>query len=532
MNKKRNRRHENHKKRRCWSYDRKLNTTRKVVTCENEKACQASWLSIGNDVHEITKQGCFNSSDAYDCTKKRCTSMRKEPSKKGKQKDDNIYKNLCCCLRNSCNDKLDPYISKNPVVVSTTTTQIYPSVEETSQPHELIFSQQIIIITSVIIFVCSILIASGIFVYKRGKSYSDIGQYLAKLLFSSKDRNEHDLLHEKLNSETSRPKQLSTCTSEDHSTTSLCKPEKECKAIFDAVVDFNNVVGSGHFGTVYYVTCPSISGDVCFKAARDISSEKYFKNEMWTLRNLSLHDHPNIIKYYGPFSIETRMGFLMEYCKQGSLHHYLNCNHLDLKLCLSFLSDLISGIEHLHATSKHKLAIAHRDISSSNVLIRDDCVLVIADYSVARLLLEDVECHGADQEIKGAGTPFYKAPEILDLSIDLHHSSVALKQADVYSMALVMWEIISRCKDFYDNSTVPPHLFPYENDVKGVTDLINHVVVRKQRPNVSCFNRRAENIVKTIQDCWDSDEESRLSAACVKDRLNTCCKHFQSSHNL
>jgi len=35
------------------------------------------------------------------------------------------------------------------------------------------------------------------------------------------------------------------------------------------------------------------------------------------------------------------------------------------------------------------------------------------------------------------------------MTIDLSHPSSSLKQADVYSMALVLWEVANRCGDFY-----------------------------------------------------------------------------------
>lgn len=37
------------------------------------------------------------------------------------------------------------------------------------------------------------------------------------------------------------------------------------------------------------------------------------------------------------------------------------------------------------------------------------------------------------------------APEILDDSLDLQDWGRALKQADIYSLALVLWEILTRC---------------------------------------------------------------------------------------
>lgn len=42
------------------------------------------------------------------------------------------------------------------------------------------------------------------------------------------------------------------------------------------------------------------------------------------------------------------------------------------------------------------------------------------------------------------GTARYMAPEVLESRINLENIE-SFKQADVYSMALVLWEVISRC---------------------------------------------------------------------------------------
>lgn len=54
--------------------------------------------------------------------------------------------------------------------------------------------------------------------------------------------------------------------------------------------------------------------------------------------------------------------------------------------------------------------------------------------------------------LRQLGTQRYMAPEILDESLDLRRWGCALKQADVYAFALVLWEILMRC----------PALFPGE----------------------------------------------------------------------
>ncbi len=41
------------------------------------------------------------------------------------------------------------------------------------------------------------------------------------------------------------------------------------------------------------------------------------------------------------------------------------------------------------------------------------------------------------------------APEVLEGAVNLRDCEASLKQIDVYSLGLVLWEIASRCSDLY-----------------------------------------------------------------------------------
>ncbi len=43
----------------------------------------------------------------------------------------------------------------------------------------------------------------------------------------------------------------------------------------------------------------------------------------------------------------------------------------------------------------------------------------------------------------------YMAPEVLEGAVNLRDPESALKQVDVYSLGLVLWEIASRCEELY-----------------------------------------------------------------------------------
>ena len=41
----------------------------------------------------------------------------------------------------------------------------------------------------------------------------------------------------------------------------------------------------------------------------------------------------------------------------------------------------------------------------------------------------------------------YMAPEILECAVNLRDCESSLKQIDMYAFALVLWELVTRCKD-------------------------------------------------------------------------------------
>ncbi|NXK01424.1 AMHR2 protein, partial [Corythaixoides concolor] len=86
----------------------------------------------------------------------------------------------------------------------------------------------------------------------------------------------------------------------------------------------------------------------------------------------------------------------------------------------------------------------HRDLSSQNVLVREDGTCAIGDFGLALALPPRTQA--GTVRWAQAGTQRYLAPEILDESLDLRAWGRALRQADVYALALLLWEILSRCQ--------------------------------------------------------------------------------------
>lgn len=79
------------------------------------------------------------------------------------------------------------------------------------------------------------------------------------------------------------------------------------------------------------------------------------------------------------------------------------------------------------------------------------------------------------------------APEVLEGCLDLRECEASLKQVDVYALALVLWEITSRCACFHLPGQVGPYMQPFETEAGAHPDMntmIDVVVKQKCRPSI------------------------------------------------
>lgn len=221
----------------------------------------------------------------------------------------------------------------------------------------------------------------------------------------------------------------------------------------------------------------------------------------------------------------TRMLLITEYHERGSLRDYLRANTLSPRELAAMAHSVASGLAHLHMDifgAKGKPAIAHGDLKSGNVLVKRNGQCAIGDFALAaRHVAERNEVDvAAGPE---AGTRRYQAPEVLDETLDRgdfeHH-----KMADVYSLALVLWEMCRRCTDGAGRceSYAPPYHESVSAD-PGLEEMHACVVRRGSRPTIPSRWREAEGalaaVAALLPECWHRSPPVRLTALRVKKTL-------------
>ncbi|XP_075684188.1 receptor-interacting serine/threonine-protein kinase 2 [Rhinoderma darwinii] len=156
-----------------------------------------------------------------------------------------------------------------------------------------------------------------------------------------------------------------------------------------------------------------------------------------------------ILPILGICNEEDNIGIVTEYMTSGSLNQLLHESNsfpeIVWPLRFRILYEIALGVNFLHNMSPPLL---HHDLKTPNILLDSEFHVKIADFGLSkwRMLSQSF----SDQNPPG-GTIIYMPPEMYEPSIKNSRGSV---KHDMYSYAIIMWEVLSRKKP-YEGATNP-----------------------------------------------------------------------------
>ncbi|XP_039295113.1 tyrosine-protein kinase Btk29A isoform X3 [Nilaparvata lugens] len=247
-------------------------------------------------------------------------------------------------------------------------------------------------------------------------------------------------------------------------------------------------LGSGQFGVVRRGKWRG-SIDTAVKMMKEgTMSEDDFIEEAKVMTKLQ---HQNLVQLYGVCSKHRPIYIVTEYMKHGSLLNYLRRHEATLDANVGLLLDMCiqvcKGMAYLERQN-----YIHRDLAARNCLVGSENVVKVADFGLARYVLDD-------QYTSSGGTKFpikWAPPEVLNYT---RFSS----KSDVWAYGVLMWEVFTCGK------------MPYGR-LKNT-----EVVDRVQR---GIILERPKNCPKEIYDvmrkCWCHSPEERPSFRQLKEQLS------------
>jgi eukaryotic-like serine/threonine-protein kinase len=203
-----------------------------------------------------------------------------------------------------------------------------------------------------------------------------------------------------------------------------------------------SALGTGASAHVFLAEDVSLQRHVAVKVlqpalATDDSFLKRFRAEARSVASLN---HPHVLRVFDWGEDTDGPYLVLEYLGGGSLRDLLDRGvRLSHSQAASIGTEVAQGLAYAHARG-----LVHRDIKPANLLFDEEGRVRVADFGVARALAE-----AAWTEPQGAmvGTARYMSPEAAEgHSVD--------GRADVYSLAIVLYEAVTGTVPFVTDTTM------------------------------------------------------------------------------
>ncbi|HEY3174752.1 MAG TPA: serine/threonine-protein kinase [Candidatus Polarisedimenticolia bacterium] len=204
--------------------------------------------------------------------------------------------------------------------------------------------------------------------------------------------------------------------------------------------EVQEVIGRGAMGVVYRALDPVIGRVVALKTihrpddglgpVRSESLERFSREA----RAAGLLSHPNIVTVYDVGSADgnTLSYIAMEFVEGRTLRQMAHAGKpMPSEMVLEIALQVARALDYAH-----RRGVIHRDVKPANILIREDGLVKLADFGVARIDVSDLTRTG-----QSVGSPAYIAPEIL-----LEQPTDG--RADLFSLGVILYELLTGGKPF------------------------------------------------------------------------------------
>jgi eukaryotic-like serine/threonine-protein kinase len=226
------------------------------------------------------------------------------------------------------------------------------------------------------------------------------------------------------------------------------------ESLADGRYEVERVLGRGGMAVVYLARDRELHRSVAVKVLEprftgDESVQARFVREARLAARLS---HPNVVQVYDAGESDDRPYIVMEYVPGSSL---AQAGKLPPDEAVQLALQACAGLQHAH-----EAGLVHRDIKPGNLLLREDGVLKIADFGIART----TDATQLTQVGTILGTAAYLAPEQAA-------GEEVTAAADLYSLGAVLYELLTGRRPYEFDSLAELAAKQSEGSITPVRDL-------------------------------------------------------------
>lgn len=216
-------------------------------------------------------------------------------------------------------------------------------------------------------------------------------------------------------------------------------------------------LGEGGMANVYLAHDMVLDRDVSVKLLRldlrdDPSTKRRFHREAMAATQLN---DPHIVGIYDVDEDHCLQYMVMQYVKGTDLKAYIKKHYpIPLPQVIDIMEQVLSAVATAHAHG-----IIHRDLKPQNILIDENKNVKITDFGIAVAVSQD----SLTQTNTLMGSVHYLSPEQA-------RGSIATKQSDIYSLGIILFELLTGKVPFEGETAVSIALKHFREEIPSVRE--------------------------------------------------------------
>jgi non-specific serine/threonine protein kinase len=225
-------------------------------------------------------------------------------------------------------------------------------------------------------------------------------------------------------------------------------------------------------------------------------------------RSASALNHPNIVTIYELGSVDSTQYIAMELIEGKTVRELLNAGLIPMHKVIAIAAQVADGL-----AKAHEAGIVHRDLKPENIMVRDDGLVKILDFGLAKLYERSNEAY-SELDTKAfcqtevgvvIGTLGYMSPQqAMGQPLDF--------RSDLFSFGLVIYEMAAGKRALHRKTRV---------------DTVAAILNEQPEPLGALNPEAPAPLCWTVENCLAKDPDKRFAATRDLAReLNTILKHF------
>lgn len=255
-------------------------------------------------------------------------------------------------------------------------------------------------------------------------------------------------------------------------------------------------IGSGGMANVYLAEDLILEREVAVKMMsldfqNDPDSLRRFQREALSTTELT---HPNIVNVYDVGEGEQPY-IVMEYVAGMDLKEYVIENHpIPYKKVINIMDQILDAIAYAHKNN-----VIHRDIKPHNILIDKNNNIKITDFGIAVALSQN----SITQTNSLLGSVQYISPEQAK-------GNMVTKQSDIYSLGIVLYELLTGSVPFEGESAVSIALKHFQTPIPSLKEFDSRIPQALENVVLKATAKEAKNRYQTVEEMQEDLKTSLL----------------------